>query len=112
MPVPEGIRGVHQYDIDVRFQHQILKSVIQDQHVCPVMFDGVQSGFHPVFIHQNRHPFQVGGKHVRLVPGIHGVQQKFIAVRNDLGRDLQFLLPEHVPEFVPHGVLFTAVSPA
>ncbi len=82
--------GIHQQNIDVGFQTQVLESVIQNQRIGVEFLNGIESGFHPVLIHEDSHLFQIGGQHVRFVTGSHGVEQQVFAVGNHTRGDFHF----------------------
>ena len=53
MSVSEGICGVNQHDIDMRFEHEILESVIENENIRTEVVNGINTGFYSVFINQN-----------------------------------------------------------
>ena len=59
--------GIDENNIDVCFESEVLKSVIEDQNVGSEFVDGVESGFHAVLVDEHSDIFKIGCQHIRFV---------------------------------------------
>ena len=107
MVVERGSR-VHEQNVDVRLETQILEAVIKDQGIGAELVDGVQSRFDAVLVNQNDNVFQVGGEHERFVARRNGVQQEIFAVGYHARRDFHFFRGELFAQFRPERPFVTA----
>lgn len=96
--VSERRRAVHQHDVELAAQFQILKSVVEDERVTIVVAHRPAPGFHPVFVHHHRDAWQIPRQHEWFVPGVRGVAEHFGAGAHDGGRRLVRLAFEFVPD--------------
>ena len=108
MVIVKGRGGVHQQNIDVGFQPEILEAIVQHQRIHTVFFNGVKSGLDTVLIHDHAHIFQVAGEHVGFIAGVHGVQQQIFAVGNHPGRHFHLFRAEFLTQFFPEGPFIPA----
>ena len=112
MAIAERIGRIDQHDIDVRLEHQILEAVIEDYHIALEVVNGVNAGFHPVFVHDHRHIVQVGSQHIRFITGIFGIQQQIFAVGHDFRRGFDLPVPENMGKFLSESAFFAPVTAA
>ena len=100
--------GIHQDDIDVRLQTQILESVIEDQHIGPELLDRIKSGFDAVLIDQHGDILEIGSQHIWFIARGNGVMQKIFPIGDNAGRNFHFSGEETLPQFSEEGALVAA----
>ena len=110
--VAEGIGGVHQHDVDVRLEHEILKAVVENDDVGLVLIHGVQPRLDPVLVDQHGDVAQIRREHVGFIAGVVGFEQQIVPVGDHLGRHLDLLRAEHVHELVAERAFAAAVAAA
>ena len=60
---------IHKDDVQPMFEMEILQTVVQQQRIDLPFFDGQQTAFDTVFVHEDDHVLQVMREHVRLIAG-------------------------------------------
>ncbi len=109
--VAEGVALIHEQQVDLSRQFEVLETIIKDEGVHPEVLHRVASRRGPVFRHQDDHAGKVSGQHVGFVPGDVGAEQRAVSQADDLRRRLG-LVGDHPPEAFPAGLVFAFVTAA
>jgi len=84
--VAEGVGFVHQEEIELAAEREVLEAVVEEENVGAKFLDGVLAGLDSVFVHQHNDAGEIAGEHEGLVPGFGGIEEDVLAVADDLGR--------------------------
>ena len=79
----EGSRPIHQHNIVPVLQLQVLKSVIQDQHVRAELLDGRCASLHPILVHHHWDTHAVRRQHPRFIARLVGIEQDLLPIGNN-----------------------------
>lgn len=113
MVIAERRRGVDQYNVDVRFESEVLEAVIKDESISSIFVNGVQTCVYAVFIDQYGNIFEVGCQHVWFVASRIALQEQIVSVRNHpRGHYFAFARTEKTEEFLIKLALFFAAVTA
>src|SRR5262249_28667001 len=78
--------AVHQNNIEPVLEVQVLEPVVQEQSIDSKFFQGMQSTFDTILIHDDSHAAQIGSQHVGLITRGSGIEQHAFSIRNNTRR--------------------------
>ena len=84
--VSEWVGLVHQQQMQMFLQREILKTVIEYECIDPEFFDGEEARLDAVFVHYNQNTGEVFRQHVWFVAGPLGIEENLLTVAHHFGR--------------------------